>query len=204
MILVEQLKLVFPDALDYLVGGDGATVVAIMATLPEDVSPRTTVVNDLTYSVIPILLSGMGAYCPVTSLLTGQTYLSQTPITPDDGVKTYSYVTDAQVASLNKWMSYHSVAFDIAAQMLLSREVATARAMFNNPLNGLVQLVAAINADLESENPQAALDDPIPGAVNNMTFGEFLLRLQMWSGLENFLNTPMGTTGVTPMQLMAR
>lgn len=202
MILVEQLQSVFPNAIDYLIKDNGVTIIAIMAELPENTETRIVTVNDLSYNITPILLSGMGNYCPVTSLVNGQKYVSAK--TEESTGKTYTYVSAAQVASLNKWMGYHLVAFDIAAQMLLSREVATARAMFNNPLNGLVQLVAAINADLESENPQATLDDPIPGAVNGMTFGEFLLRLQMWSGLENFLNTPMGTTGVTPMQLMAR
>lgn len=196
MALLDHFQAIFTGADDYLIKDDGATGLAVFAGQPEDTAPRTTSYDGKLYTIRQIAVADVPSYLPCVSLVDGTRYEAEAT-----GV---SFVTDTAVLALNRWMMYHLSVFNAAKEALLSAEVAKAKATFNNPLNGLTALITAMNADWASETPQTAPTDIIPGSNPAMSFMELSARLEMWTLLEAYLNTPMPRTGLAPMQLLTK
>jgi hypothetical protein len=199
MSLLEHFQTIFSEASDYLIKDDGTTGLAVFAEQPEDIVPRVTSYNGKMYTIQQIAVAGLVNYYPCTSLVTGDRY----QIT-EEQIKGISFVSDSMISALNVWIGYHFTVFNAAKEALLSADVAKAKAVFNNPINGLLAFIQAMNADWIKESPETKPTDIIPGSNPAISYLELSARLEMWTLLEAYLNTAMPRTSLTPMQLLTK
>lgn len=206
MTLETLLENAYP-AQDYLVVDGGAWIVALMT--PEEYASATagntgpyTVTDPDTNTVyyLQLMMRLTNEFMPLTSLVDGARYESA----PDtQSVDLVSFVSSEQVNALNDWLQHHSPAIDAAKNALISKDVAMATAIFDNNLNGLKQLLTDMNADWAlGEDAETVPTDTIPGST--ITFLELSAKVELYSTLGIFLNTPMAMSAMTPMELLTK
>jgi len=193
------------SAVDYLVNGAGeyfATVLAAdyQSRLDGNGGSDTFTVTDSTGAVSTMKLiidTDAPLYYPLASLVDGKAY----SVNVDNSGRP-SWMTKKQGVSFNAWTPYHLKVFSGIAAILSSSEISKAQAMFENPLNGLNDLLNAFLADQASPTPEVSLDDIVPESSPAMTWGRWLLGILAWNAFKQYINTAIDANGTTPQMVL--
>jgi len=192
-------------AIDYFSNptqGYFATVLAVdyQARLDSNGGSDTFAVTDstgATASIKVIIDTDAPQYYPLTSLVDGKVY----SITVDDSGRP-PWMTPQQGVSFNAWQPYHLKVFSEISAILTSTNISMAQALFENPLNGLNDMLNAFLADQASPTPSVALTDIIPDSSPKMTWGRWLLGILAWNAFEQYLSTAIDQNGTTPQMIL--
>lgn len=196
MILIDQLKSIFPDANDYLVSDDGVTCFAVWAEPQTDAISRVFDFNGKMCTIKNITVAEATACLPYTSLVTGTRYEAGTSASP------IPFMTELQVKALQIWLNYQQKAFNKAKEAFLSLDVMMAQNIFSNPNNGLQAFVYAMG-----EAVQAGTLSPttvIPGITPSLTVQDFSLLLDFWVIVKAAISTPTEHSGITVQDYITR